>query len=82
MPGGDGDGSARRASRGVDEIVAGLPARGGQQQTVTGLVEHDSVPWNALPGQMTELDDGEWRLTDRPERLPHTFTLQAVRGAG
>ena len=44
---------------------------------LTGLVEHDSVPWNALPGQMVELDDGEWR--DRPERLPHSYTLQARR---
>lgn len=47
---------------------------------VTAFVEHDSVPWDALPGQMELLDDGgEWRLTDRPERLPHTYTLQAVK---
>lgn len=44
---------------------------------LTALVEHDSVPWNAIPGQMTAIDGGEWRLTDRPWRLPHTFTLQA-----
>jgi hypothetical protein len=23
---------------------------------------------------------GEWRLADRPERLPHSYTLQAVKG--
>jgi hypothetical protein len=22
---------------------------------------------------------GEWRLIDRPERLPHSYTLQAVK---
>jgi hypothetical protein len=45
---------------------------------ITGLAEHDSVPWEALPGQMT-LDEssGEWRLTDRPWRLAASFTLQA-----
>lgn len=43
------------------------------------LVEHDSVPWEALPGLMTEGTDGEYRLTDRPERLPASFTLIARR---
>ena len=43
------------------------------------LVEHDSVPWQALPGQMDEIGGGEWRVRDRPERLPHTYTLQAVK---
>ena len=47
--------------------------------TITGLTEHDSVPWEALPGQMTRLGNDEWRLTDRPWRLPHSYTLQAVR---
>jgi hypothetical protein len=26
-------------------------------------------------------DDGEWRLKDRPWRLPLTYTLQAVKRA-
>ncbi len=46
---------------------------------LTLLVEHDSVPWEALPGLMEELPGGEWRLRDRPERLPHSYTLQAVK---
>jgi hypothetical protein len=46
---------------------------------LTGLTEHDSVPWEALPGQMDALGGGEWRLADRPWRLPHSYTLQAVR---
>jgi hypothetical protein len=41
--------------------------------------EHDLVPWEALPGQMEEIDGNEWRLADRPDRLPHTYTLQARR---
>jgi len=63
-------------NHGLGEIVTALLDAG---LTVTGLTEHDTVPWNALPGQMTLLDNGEWQLTDRPERLPHTYTLQAVR---
>lgn len=43
------------------------------------LVEHDSCPWEALPGKMREDDDGEWRLLERPERLPLTYTLRARR---
>ena len=63
-------------NHGLGEIVTALLAAG---MTVTGLVEHRSVPWNALPGQMRDLGDGEWQLIDRPERLPHSYTLQAVR---
>lgn len=43
------------------------------------LAEHDSCPWEALPGKMREDDDGEWRLLERPERLPLTYTLRAHR---
>ncbi|WP_052460856.1 hypothetical protein [Microbacterium gorillae] len=43
------------------------------------LVEHDSVPWEALPGQMTMRDGGEWALRDRPERMPLSYSLRATR---
>jgi hypothetical protein len=43
---------------------------------LTGLVEHDSVPWEALPGQMEQTSEKEWRPRDRPWRLPHSYTLQ------
>lgn len=43
------------------------------------LVEHDSVPWDALPGLMEPDADGEYRLRDRPARLPASFTLIARR---
>ena len=38
------------------------------------LEEHDSIPWEAFPGQMKDIGGGEWRLAERPERLPHTPT--------
>ena len=63
-------------NHGLGEIVTALMAAG---MDLTGLVEHDSVPWDALPGQMEPVGGGEWRLADRPWRLPHTYTLQAVR---
>ena len=63
-------------NHGLGEIVTALLDAG---MEVTMLVEHDSVPWNALPGQMEQIDLGEWRLIDRPWRLPHTYTLQAVK---
>jgi SAM-dependent methyltransferase len=64
-------------NHGLGEIVTALLGEGMQ---LTMLVEHDSVPWEALPGQMERVEGGEWRLADRPERLPHSYTLQAVKG--
>ena len=63
-------------NHGLGEIVSAVLAAGLE---LTALEEHDSVPWNALPGLMTEIGGGEFRLTERPERLPHTYTLQARR---
>jgi SAM-dependent methyltransferase len=63
-------------NHGMGEIVTALFEAGLQ---ITGLVEHDSVPWDALPGQMTRDDRGEWRLADRPRRLPASYTLQAIK---
>lgn len=42
--------------------------------------EHDSVPWNPF-GDFAEFDPatGEYRLRDRPARVPTSFTLRAVR---
>ncbi len=63
-------------NHGLGEIITALANVGMQ---LTGLVEHDSAPWDALPGQMTCDSDGEWRLSERPERLACTYTLQAVK---
>jgi SAM-dependent methyltransferase len=61
-------------NHGLGEIVTALFDAG---MELTMLVEHDSVPWEALPGLMVEADDGEWRLSDRPGRLPASYTIQA-----
>jgi SAM-dependent methyltransferase len=63
-------------NHGLGEIITALLDVG---MELTLLVEHDSVPWDALPGQMTQLELGEWRLTDRPWRLAHSYTLQATK---
>jgi SAM-dependent methyltransferase len=65
-------------NHGLGEIVTALIDAG---MAVTGLTEHDTVPWDALPGQMRLVENGEWQIVDRPRRLPHTYTLQAVRVA-
>jgi SAM-dependent methyltransferase len=64
-------------NHGLGEVVTALLH---VDMEITMLVEHDSVPWEALPGQMEQIDDGEWRLIDRPWRVPHTYSLQAQRG--
>ncbi len=65
-------------NHGLGEIVTALLDQG---LRLSGLVEHDSVPWEALPGMMERRPGGEWRLADRPWRLPHSYTLQAVAPA-
>lgn len=63
-------------NHGLGEITTALLDAG---MEVTGLVEHDSVPWEALPGHMTQGELGEWRLSDRPRRLAASYTLQAIK---
>ncbi|MEV0900342.1 class I SAM-dependent methyltransferase [Actinoplanes sp. NPDC049802] len=61
-------------NHGIGETVTAILEAG---LVLTGLEEHQSVPWDALPGRMRRIDGGEWQLTEKPERLPHTYTLQA-----
>jgi SAM-dependent methyltransferase len=63
-------------NHGLGEIVTALLDRGFE---LTMLLEHDSGPDNIREGEMEEIGDGEWRLIDRPWRLPHSYTLQAVK---
>ena len=63
-------------NHGLGELVTALLDA---EMDLTALVEHDSVPWEALPGQMRRVGPGEWQLADRPERVAHSFTLQAVK---
>ncbi len=46
---------------------------------LTMFVEHDSAPWPALGSGIEKDEHGEFRLTERRERLPQTYTLQAVK---
>ena len=62
-------------NHGLGEIVTALLGEG---MELTMLEEHRTVPWEGLPG-MADTGNGEWQLTDRPERLPHSYTLQARR---
>ena len=63
-------------NHGLGELISALLDAG---LRITGLVEHDSVPWEALAGVMTPAGGGEWRLTTRPWRLAASYTLQAVK---
>jgi SAM-dependent methyltransferase len=65
-------------NHGIGDIVTALLDAG---LTITGLAEHRSVPFEALPGQMVPAGDGEWRLAHDTARVPCTFTIQAVRRA-
>jgi len=66
-------------NHGLGEIVTAVLDAG---LRLTGLVEHDSLPWNPF-GDLMSLDaaTGEYRLVTRPERLPASFTLTAVKPA-
>ncbi|WP_368499070.1 class I SAM-dependent methyltransferase [Herbiconiux sp. A18JL235] len=63
-------------NHGLGEIVTALLDAG---LVLTMLVEHDSVPWEALPGQMVERPDGEHALGERAGVVPLSYTLQAVK---
>jgi SAM-dependent methyltransferase len=64
-------------NHGIGEIVTAVLDAG---LRLTSLVEHDSVPFEAFPGVMRfDPETGEYRLTERPDRLPATFTLTAVQ---
>jgi SAM-dependent methyltransferase len=65
-------------NHGLGQLITALLDQG---MRITGLVEHDSVPWDALSGQMEQIEGGEYRLADRPWRLAHSYTLQAVKDA-
>ncbi len=63
-------------NHGLGEIITALMDTG---LRLTALTEHDSIPWQAFPGRMEQIGGGEWRLADRPWRLAHSYTLQAVK---
>jgi 2-polyprenyl-3-methyl-5-hydroxy-6-metoxy-1,4-benzoquinol methylase len=67
-------------NHGMAEIITALMDAG---LRLTQFVEHNSVPCNAIPGQMSQDDNDdlkEWRLSTDPNRLAASYTIQAVRG--
>ena len=65
-------------NHGLGEIVTALIEAG---LTLVALVEHDSIPWEALPGQMIERAGGEFALDERAGVLPLSYTIQAAKPA-
>lgn len=65
-------------NHGLGEIVTALLERGLRLDT---LVEHDSVPWEALPGRMTLRSNGEYALTEQPSVVPLSYTIRATKVA-
>lgn len=63
-------------NHGLGQIVTALVSRG---LRLVRLDEHDSVPWEALHGQMVCDDMGEWRLAEGTWRVPLSYTLVAER---
>jgi SAM-dependent methyltransferase len=61
-------------NHGLGEMVTALLDHG---MEIAGLVEHRSVPWEAIPGLMEPIGGGEYALREGRDRLPLTFTLQA-----
>lgn len=65
-------------NRSLGEIVTALLDRG---LRLDALIEHDSVPWEALPGRMTLRPDGEYALTEQPSVMPLSYTIRASKPA-
>ncbi|MCS5497223.1 class I SAM-dependent methyltransferase [Cnuibacter physcomitrellae] len=61
-------------NHGLGEIVTALLDEG---LAITGLVEHETVPYVPFPGLMVEAPLREWALAERAGTLPLTYTLQA-----
>jgi len=65
-------------NHGLGEIFTGLTDAG---LTVTKLEEHREVPWNPLGEAMRPSADfdNEWVLAEGADRMPLSYTLQAVK---
>lgn len=64
-------------NHGIGDILTALLAAG---LTITAFEEHRTVPYRAMPDMVTD-GDGEFRLPERPDRMPLSYTLQAVKPA-
>lgn len=61
-------------NHGMGEIVTAVLDAG---MELTGLVEHDTLPWPQFDRLMDQVGPNEYRLRERPDRVPMSFTLQA-----
>ncbi|BEJ14753.1 hypothetical protein CspHIS471_0405200 [Cutaneotrichosporon sp. HIS471] len=61
-------------NHGLGEITTSLLRAG---LVIEGLEEHDSVPWEAMPGMMEKRDLDEWGLKEHGGCMPLSFTLIA-----
>ncbi|MDH2902409.1 MAG: class I SAM-dependent methyltransferase [Actinomycetota bacterium] len=66
----------RQFNHGLGEIFTALTDAG---LTVSALEEHRSVPWRALEGMMRDIGAGEYELIEDRDRVPLTYTLQALK---
>jgi SAM-dependent methyltransferase len=62
----------------LGEIITALLAAG---LRIELFEEHDSVPWEALPGQMTVRPDGEFALDQLAGVAPLSYTIRARKEA-
>ena len=65
----------KQFNHGMGEIIQALLDVG---MEITGLRDHDSVPWLHISGLMRHVGGGEWTFKESPNRLPHAYTLQAM----
>jgi len=63
-------------NHGLGEIFTALMRSG---LRLTAFEEHTSVPWDPFGAAGVADDRGEYRLRQMPERLPATYTLQAIK---
>ena len=61
-------------NHGLAEIFNALWDAGMQ---ITMFVEHDTIAWRALGNAMEDVGGGDFRLIDRPDRMPLSNTLRA-----
>lgn len=64
-------------NHGLAQIITAVMEAG---MHLVAIEEHDTVPWNPFGDAMVDIGGGEHRLREAPERLPATYTLQAVKG--
>ena len=63
-------------NHGMAEIVTALLNAG---LVLAAFIEHQSAPWDFLPGATVVDEHGEYQLRDRPQRLAATYTLVATK---